>query len=208
MWREIARAAEEHAADVIVCGSRGRGPVSRALLGSTSSSLLHHAERPLLIVPSDASDLSGPALLAYDDSDGARAAVAAAARLLPARPAVVVHVWSSPLDRSYAGGALALVPLGDAHDLVGDLDEMFAGSAEELAQAGRGLARDAGLDARSRAVKATSGTWRALAAAAADEGAAVIVAGSRGRGVLAESVLGSVSAALAHNAELPVLVVP
>jgi nucleotide-binding universal stress UspA family protein len=35
----------------------------------------------------------------------------------------------------------------------------------------------------------------------------VIVAGCRGRSALASTVLGSVSAGLAHNAELPVLVV-
>jgi nucleotide-binding universal stress UspA family protein len=208
VWREIAAAAGEHAADVIVCGTGGRGALSRTLLGSTSASLLHHAERPVLIAPGDAPAPGGPAVLAYDDADGARTAIAVAARLLPGRPAVVVHAWSSPVDRSYAGRALELVPLADARELVGELEALVAAAADEVADAGAALARDAGLAARPRAVKATAGTWRAIAAAAADAGAAVIVAGSRGRGALAESVLGSVSAGLAHNAERPVLVVP
>jgi nucleotide-binding universal stress UspA family protein len=162
----------------------------------------------VLVVPEDAPDLHGPALVAYDDADGARVAIAAAARLLPARPTVVVHAWSSPVDRSYAGRALDLVPIEDARELVADLEELVAASAAEVADAGAALARDAGLAVRPRAVQATAGTWRAIAAAAADENAAVIVAGSRGRGALAESVLGSVSAGLAHNAERPVLVAP
>jgi nucleotide-binding universal stress UspA family protein len=63
-WRETLPAADQLDADVIVCGSRGRGAFSRALLGSTSSSLLHHADRPLLIVPAGGGDLSGPTLIA------------------------------------------------------------------------------------------------------------------------------------------------
>ena len=34
---------DEDGADVVVCGTRGRGAVARSVLGSTSSSLLHHA---------------------------------------------------------------------------------------------------------------------------------------------------------------------
>jgi len=56
-------------------------------------------------------------------------------------------------------------------------------------------------------VEAHPGTWRALAASARSEGAALIVAGRRGRGALASTLLGSVSAGLAQNAELPVLIV-
>ena len=36
----------------------------------------------------------------------------------------------------------------------------------------------------------------------------MIVVGSRGRGAIASTVLGSVSSGLVHNADVPVLVVP
>jgi len=42
--------AEETAADVLVVGSRGRGRLRRALLGSVSSHVIHHAPCPVVIV--------------------------------------------------------------------------------------------------------------------------------------------------------------
>jgi nucleotide-binding universal stress UspA family protein len=206
-WRALDRAARELDADLIVCSTRGQGVFSRTLLGSTSSSLLHHACRAVLVVPPEPVALDGPAVIGYDGSDGARAAIAGAARLLPARPALVVHAWSSPLRRSYARASLAAVPLSGIDELTDSLETVFAEDARELAEEGAALARDGGLAARGVAVEETDGVWQALAATARAEGAALIVAGSRGRGALGSAVLGSVSAGLVHNAELPTLIV-
>jgi nucleotide-binding universal stress UspA family protein len=206
-WRALDRAAGELDADLIVCGSRGQGVFSRTLLGSTSSSLIHNADRAVLVVPAGAGELDGPAVIGYDGSDGARTAISGAARLLSGRPAVVVHAWSSPLDRSYARASLAAVPLSEIGELETALAEVFAGEAGDLADEGAALAREAGLTARGLAVEETEGAWRALSATAGAEGAAVIVTGSRGRGALGSAVLGSVSAGLVHNAERPVLII-
>ena len=43
--------------DVLVCGSRERGPVKRVMLGSTSDHLVDHARSPLLVIPA----VAGPA---------------------------------------------------------------------------------------------------------------------------------------------------
>ena len=206
-WRAVADAASAAEADVIVCGSRGHGRFSRALLGSTSSSLLYHADRSVLVVPPGGGDLEGPALIGYDGSAAADEVVDVAARLLMGRPAIVAHAWSSPLERSYAGQSLAMVPLREVDELRRSVEEMVAGQSTELAEQGASRARDAGLEARPMSVEARDGTWRALAAAARSEEAAVIVAGRRGRGAIASTVLGSVSAQLAQNAELPILIV-
>lgn len=47
----IVAACEEIDADLLVCGSRGYGPVLRVLLGSVSTHLAHHAPCPVLVVP-------------------------------------------------------------------------------------------------------------------------------------------------------------
>lgn len=48
--REIISAAGEHAVDVIVMGSRGRGDLAGLVLGSTAHKVIHLADRPVLVV--------------------------------------------------------------------------------------------------------------------------------------------------------------
>jgi nucleotide-binding universal stress UspA family protein len=50
----LVREAERLNADLIVLGSHGHGAIRRALLGSVSEHVLHHAHRPLLILPAPA----------------------------------------------------------------------------------------------------------------------------------------------------------
>ena len=49
--RTIIQIADELDARLIVCGRRGRGAVTSALLGSVSHDVLAHAARPVLIAP-------------------------------------------------------------------------------------------------------------------------------------------------------------
>ena len=61
--REILRAAREGDHDVIVMGSRGRGRVTTALLGSVSNHVMHDAEVPVIVVHKPGDD-GGPDLAA------------------------------------------------------------------------------------------------------------------------------------------------
>lgn len=49
----LCRLASDLKVDVVVVGSRGRGAVKRALLGSVSTYVMHHAACPVLVVPSE-----------------------------------------------------------------------------------------------------------------------------------------------------------
>lgn len=48
----IVETADKLDAKLVVLGSRGRRGFKAALLGSTSTSVLHHARHPTLVVPS------------------------------------------------------------------------------------------------------------------------------------------------------------
>ena len=50
MAEEVRRVARERSTDLIVVGTRGQGPVGRLLGGSVSTRVVHHADRPVLVV--------------------------------------------------------------------------------------------------------------------------------------------------------------
>ena len=50
---EIVNLGEEIGAGLIIIGSRGRGGISRALMGSVSDSVIRHAHCPVLVVRSE-----------------------------------------------------------------------------------------------------------------------------------------------------------
>jgi nucleotide-binding universal stress UspA family protein len=179
-WRELLALAAESGADAIVCGTDGEGPIERAVLGSTASSLLHHADRPLLVVPAEVTDAAGPVLAGYDGSDGARAALRFAAAGLSRSRLLVAHAVDS---RSC------------------DVDEA-------VAEEGAAFARSLGLDAHAVTSSGRRNAWRTLLDSAGEQGAAAVLVGSRGRSAVASTVLGSVASGLVHAAALPVLVVP
>jgi nucleotide-binding universal stress UspA family protein len=206
-WEPILAAAAEHGADVVVCGTRGRGAVARSVLGSTSSSLLHHADRAVLIVPEGEAPADGPVLIAYDGSPAAREAIAAVGRLLPGRRTLVVHAWESALRHSLAGRALIGVPVHEIREFSDDLETWLREAAEATVEEGVELARTARLDVRGEAVESGSTAWRVLAATAETRDAAVVVSGSQGHGAVASVLLGSVSSGLVHHAERPTLIV-
>jgi nucleotide-binding universal stress UspA family protein len=207
-WAALLDAAHRLGADVLACGTRGRGAFARALLGSTSSRLLHHTDVPLLVVPDGGGALDGPAVAAYDGSQGSTRAIEVVGRLLSRRPTVVVHAWEPVFHRSLAARALAAAPVDDLHATVEDLHEAFADRAAARTQDGVAAARAAGLDAVGETVESDDGAWRAIAAAARTHGASVIATGTRGLGAARSALLGSVSSGLVQNADLPILVVP
>lgn len=205
-WRILLELAED--ADVLVTGTRGRGPIGRVVLGSTASTLVHQARVPLLVVPAETHAFDGPVVAGWDDSDGARTALAFAAAHMRERKLIVAHAWRSPIRHTLRGTALLDAPVQMLHDYAEGLDEIFTGVAEESATRGADEARGLGLQADAQTFEAPGGDWHALLEGARKAGAAALLVGSRGRGAVAATVLGSVASGLVHAGELPVLVVP
>ena len=206
-WPALLTAADAADAAVVVIGSRGQGAVKSALFGSVSSGLLHHAKRPILVVPRSEEVMpAGPVLVGFDGSDASRAAVDAAAKLLSVPEAVIETVWI-PYSRVAAGG-VAGAPVAVVSRAVEELENSIRASAEETAHDGVSVAAAAGLEARAEAIQASGPVWSTLRDSAEGHGCSAIAVGSRGRGSVAAAVLGSTSAALVHHSHLPMLVVP
>lgn len=207
-WATLLDAAHRLDADVLICGTRGRGAFARALLGSTSSSLLHHTDLPLLVVPDGGGALDGPAVLAYDGSDGARRTVDVVGHLLGGRATVVVHGWEPMYYGGLSAPAVAAGGIDAPVEIVVQLHQAVVDRAAATTGEGVAAARAAGLDAVGDTVESDNGIWRGVLAAARAHGGSVIATGSRGLGRARSVLVGSVSSGLVQNAELPVLVVP
>jgi nucleotide-binding universal stress UspA family protein len=148
-------------------------------------------------------------LIAFDGSPSARAAVERAAVLLPGSDALVATVAHGLMEFSDAASAGRLALPDDViRTAVARLRESTLEEAQEVADEGGRLAGQAGLQVRAQALGTDGPTWTALADAARDAGAGLIACGTHGHGRVARAILGSVSTALARNAELPVLIVP
>src|SRR5690606_33852092 len=149
----------------------------------------------------------GPeALLAYDGSPDAAAAIEVGASLMPGMRACVVHVWVPP----FASEGLRRRLWREARnldELLELLEREGKAEAERVAADGVALARAAGWRAVAPLVERGFNDGLQIARLAERRGAAAIVVGSRGLGGV-RAVLGSFSDAVVHFSPAPVLVVP
>ncbi len=191
-WDEIVRSAAEIDADVVILGARGLTGASAAL-GSVSDAVVHAARQPVLVVPQrgqTSAQVPEPAsaLIAYDGSEGARAALDAAITLLAPCELLICHVE----------GRRAQDDMSDAM-LDEALERAHAAGCEARVVPALGAGLTPGLAGRA---------WHAITATARAEHAAVIVVGSRRRSAARELLLGSVAMGILHDADQPVMVAP
>jgi nucleotide-binding universal stress UspA family protein len=206
-WREIERASAEHAVDLVVCGTHGHPPIGRAFLGSTASSLLHHAPCPVLVIPAAHSAPSGPVIIGYDGSESAALALRFAAQHLHHRRALVTCVWSSPVRHSVDVTLLSCLPSDTVHDFIADYDAAYAADARDTAERGAAEAAALGMRAEARTIESAATPWRPLLEESIKEHSTLIVSGAE-RSSAITSALGSVSSGLVHHAPTAILVVP
>jgi len=145
-------------------------------------------------------------VIGYDGSDDARAAIEQAGKLLGGGRATVVVVWERFVEvLAHTGAGLGMVaPMVD----YAEIDAATEESARQRAEEGAKLARDAGFEADATSRVRETSIAEAILAEADAVTADAIVLGTRGLTGVKSVVLGSVSHAVLHHADRPVVVVP
>lgn len=182
---------------LLVVGTRGHGALSRAVIGSVSSSVLHHVHGPIVAVPEPAPSDGRPGrvVVGVDHSSSSFAALAVAAEYARRRGAVLVPVYvHEPV-------------LGDVPGLGAGLQDLAALEAVErrsleLACQEIGAGEDAAPVEAEVLVGHAGSTLTSLT-----RPQDLLVVGSRGRGGFAALLLGSTSTQCVQHARCPVLVV-
>lgn len=184
-------------ADVIVVGHRGHSRVS-LMLGSTANYVIHHTERPVVVVRGDEVPAPANIVVGVDDvhdpdDDPSVRALRWAWNLRGADRVTALHGWFLPP-----------LAVGMLHEQAWDVGEMDAAALEvaQRAVTAAGLPPD-GVDVRATSERGTGEFALIEASRTAD----LVVVGRRGRGGFKELLLGSTSAALAAHAHCPVAIV-
>jgi nucleotide-binding universal stress UspA family protein len=145
-------------------------------------------------------------LICYDGSADAKVAIARAGELFDRQPATVLTVWQPFVQvLLHMSSGLALTP--DMLD-TGEIDAASRTNAEQSAQQGAELARQAGFEATPRCRKQETTTANAILVEADALDVNAIVMGSRGLTGLKSLLLGSVSHAVIQHADCTVVVTP
>lgn len=148
-----------------------------------------------------------PALICFDGSDDAAAAIAKAGEMLAPCAAVVLTVWEPVASWAPSDPATILsAPLSRLVSKELGLDEAVRDVAREWMERGTDLATEAGFQAQGRLEEGKP--WRAICRIADELGAEPIVMGARGLGRMESALLGSVSSAVLFHTKRPVLMVP
>jgi nucleotide-binding universal stress UspA family protein len=200
---EIVRAAKEIGAGLVVVGSRGFGPIRRALMGSVSNSVVRHAPVPVLVVRDgerEADYLPGRILLALDGSEEADAAAG-----------VVVEISNATGSELHVVFALRTDPQRPyPHPL---MDERWEAMIEQAKHDAREF-----VDGKAEQIEAEGGKVKdahlvfgkpdhEIVRLGEELEASLTVVGSRGLGGVDRALMGSVSDSVVRHAHGPVLVV-
>jgi nucleotide-binding universal stress UspA family protein len=144
-------------------------------------------------------------LVCYDGSRSAKEALAVAAKTLSAEPITLLHIWAPPqavLADSFADPGVTADPSFE------DLERFCLERARVIVTEGHDLARSLGIEVDELLVRSDGAAWQTILDTATERECGLIVLGTRGRTAVQSNLLGSVSHAVVHHSQIPVLIVP
>jgi nucleotide-binding universal stress UspA family protein len=193
----ISQRSERPDVRMVVMGSRGQGTMARLLLGSVATQVVHTCTRPVVVV-SGAGVQGAPRrmLVAVDSTPVACEAAREGLELAERLGARVTLVHVLPASVANKGEAADFAAFERA------CEDYASGLLSELRQlTGRG-----GPPTDTAVLHGEPA--EALSQAASAEDVDLVIVGTRARGALARTLLGSVADALLHRSPKPVMVVP
>jgi len=184
-------------AEMVVAGCRGLDAVDRALLGSVSSALVHHAHCPVAIIhdeevpPADA-----PVLVGIDGSPTSERATELAFDEASRRGVelLALHAWTD----------MTVLGFPSINWSPAETENIKSSEKELLAERLAGFRERYPDTPVRRVVVADRPGYQLLKHS---ESAQLVVVGSHGRGGFAGMLLGSVASAVVNSATVPVIVV-
>lgn len=195
--RSIAEVGAD--ADMVVVGHRGSGKAS-VILGSTANYVLHHVERPVVVIRGDHFGPPTRVVVGVDDhhldDSGENPSVRAlrwAYGLIGVEEIDVIHAWFAP-------GVAAGLYAGAGADME-EMDRVASEAISRVMDAAGPI--PSGLTVRQRVERGTPG----FALVEASRGADMVVVGSRGRGGFVGLLLGSTSLEVAAHSHSPVAII-
>ena len=195
--RAIVEQGEKLGAGLVVVGSRGRGRIRRALMGSVSDSVVRHAHCPVLVVRGKPVVFPAKILVATDGSEEATQATRVAADVAQ-RTGSDMQIVTVALENP---NVYAYYDVRHPAEL-----ERHRQEARKILDRQVDRAREAGGNVAKAHLKMGAADEE-IVLLAEDLEADLIIMGTRGLGRLRRALIGSISDSVVRHAHCPVLVV-
>ena len=189
---ELLKASKS--ARFVVIASHGRGGLLATVIGSVADKVVRGADVPVFLIPLSSEDRQpgeGPILVALDGSEEGEAGLPLARELGKAFGSKVVLIRAYNMPPA-VGVEFAPYPADFLTSLEKDAEDYLRHTARPGEEA---------LSVQSTAAEA-------IAQAAEDQDAGLVVLASHGRGFVARFALGSTTDRLIHDVKRPMLIVP
>jgi nucleotide-binding universal stress UspA family protein len=131
---EIVGLAEEIGVGLVAVGSRGRGGIGRALMGSVSDSVVRHAHCPVTVVRGEPLAFPTKILLATDGSEDAQLAAKTAVDLSKKLDSELHVVYVGPMPEKHTTGGLMRFRVDLPAEVVESVEQEAKSKLEEQVQ--------------------------------------------------------------------------